>query len=191
MDPQLRQKFEMEALADICDELNYYQLLKVERGCEQALIDEAYRAEARRLHPDRFNSNPDKNVKAWANKVYRLFQEAWNTLKDPETRAAYDDQLEEGARRLSIEKRRAAAAEAAAAANPEHAAKTEKGGKYWKMALQNWHDKEYQGCVMQIQFALNFEPDNETMIEWKEKAEKKAAEATEEQAGNAYKLRIV
>ena len=79
----------------------------------------------------------------------------------------------------------------AAAANPEHAAKTDKGGKYWKMALQNWHDKEYQGCVMQIQFALNFEPDNETMIEWKEKAEKKAAEATQEKAGNAYKLRIV
>jgi hypothetical protein len=44
---------------------------------------------------------------------------------------------------------------------------------------------------MQIQFALNFEPGNETMIEWKEKAEKKAAEATQEKAGNAYKLRIV
>jgi len=191
MEAHLRQKLEMEALADISGELNYYQLLKLERGCPQEQIDPAYRAEARRLHPDRFNSNPDSRVKDWANQIYRIFQEAWNTLKDPEARAAYDDQLEEGARRLSLEQRKAAANEAAAAANPEHAATTDKGGKYWKMALQNWHDGEYQGCVMQIQFALNFEPDNETMKEWLEKAKNKAAEETEEKAGNAYKLRIM
>ena len=191
MEAQLRQKLEMEALADIVEELSYYQLLKLERGCAQESVDEAYRAEARRLHPDRYSSHPDPKVKTWANQIYRVFQEAWNTLKDPEARAAYDDQLEEGERRMSLERRKNAEAAAAAAANPEHAATTEKGGKYWRMALQNWHDGEYQGCMMQIQFALNFEPDNETFKEWLEKAKVKAEEDVQDKAGGAYKLRIV
>jgi len=191
MDAHKRQKIELETLAELLPELNYYQLLRLERRVAQEFVDKAYRAEARRMHPDRYASHPDVTVKTHANEIYRVLQEAWNTLKDPEARTAYDQELEEGARRLSIDSRRRAEAEAAAAANPEHAALSEKGGKYWKMALQNWHDKEFQGCVMQIQFALNFEPDNDTFKEWLERAKAKVEEDSNDKAGNVYKLRIV
>ena len=76
------------------------------------------------------------------------------------------------------------------ATNPEHAASHPKAENYWKMGLKDWHRKNYKGCVMNIQFALNFEPENETMLEWLEKA-KNAAENKAKKEHNPYKLRIV
>ena len=116
--------------------------------------------------------------------------EAWKTLKDPETRETYNQELEEGRRRMTDEAKKAAEAAAAAAANPIHAAQTEKGMKFWRMALRNWHDGEFSGAAMNIQFALNFEPENETFLEWLDKA-KNAQEGVADEKRNPYKLRIV
>ena len=190
MDQFLAQTVEVQTLKEILNDLNYYQLLQVDPLAPAEEIERAYRKEARRLHPDRYARNPDGDVKRSANKIYRMVMEAWNTLQDPDSREAYDNELEEGRRRMSEEAKKAAEEAAARAANPIHAAKTEKGLKFWRMALRNWHDGEFSGCMMNAQFALNFEPDNETFKEWIEKAKKAAAEGGSEKR-NPYKLRIV
>ena len=74
--------------------------------------------------------------------------------------------------------------------SPEHAASDPKAEKYWHMALKDWDDKNYKGCVMNIQFALSFEPDNEIMKEWLDKA-KTASTKKSAETKNPYKLRIV
>lgn len=191
MNRRQKQMIEIEAIHELLPDLNYYQLLGLKLGCDQAEIDPAYRGEARRLHPDRYATVGGPEVKARVNAIYRAVNEAYRTLRDPDARAAYDDELANGGRRMSEEARKEAEAAAAAASNPELAAKTEAGAKYWKMALQNWESKNYKGCVQMIKFAMTFEKGNEVFQEWLDKAEKAALESDDQKEHNPYKLRIV
>jgi len=191
MNRRMKQAIELETLHELLPDLSYYQLLGLELGVEQSSIEQAFRAEARRLHPDRSAMLGGPEIKSKANAIYRSLNEAYRTLRDPDARAAYDEELASGGRRMSAEARKEAEAAAAAANNPELAAKTEKGMKYWKLALQCWEAKDYKGTVMQIQFALMYEKDNDTFKEWLEKAKKAKDDNPVDDGHNPYKLRIV
>lgn len=190
MDVRMRQAYEAEALAEILGEVDYYRLLQLPRTCAQADIEPAFREESRRLHPDRFARVGDAELRNKVNRIYRALNEAYRTLRDPDARSAYDNELGTGSQRLSDEGRKEAKAGAAANADPEQAARTEKGGKYWRMALQCWKDGDYSGCVMQTQFALTFEPDNEVMKEQLTKAKERVANTAKKASDNPYKIRI-
>ena len=117
--------------------------------------------------------------------------DAYRVLRDPDARARYDAERRGGQIRMDQESRRQAAEDAAAKNDPARAARTDKGGKYWKMALQNWNDKDYSGAMMNIQFAITFEPDNEVFKEWLEKAKQARDEKKKDiTMANAYKIRI-
>ncbi len=62
---------------------DYYQILGVERGADEAAIKKAYRKLARKYHPD---VSKEKN----AEEKFKEVAEAYEVLKDPEKRAAYD-----------------------------------------------------------------------------------------------------
>lgn len=63
---------------------DYYQLLGVERGADEAELKKAYRKLAMQYHPDR---NPGD---AEAEKKFKEISEAYDVLKDDQKRAAYD-----------------------------------------------------------------------------------------------------
>jgi len=66
-------------------ELNYYELLQVDRDAHVTIIRYAYRFLAAMYHPDNAETgNADK---------FRTISEAWNTLSDEGKRAAYDMSL--------------------------------------------------------------------------------------------------
>jgi len=65
-------------------EVDYYQLLEVERGADDAALKAAYRRLAMKFHPDR---NPGD---AAAEQKFKAINEAYDVLKDPQKRAAYD-----------------------------------------------------------------------------------------------------
>jgi molecular chaperone DnaJ len=63
---------------------DYYELLEVERGADEAALKSAYRRLAMKYHPDR---NPGDAV---AEQKFKAISEAYDVLKDPQKRAAYD-----------------------------------------------------------------------------------------------------
>ncbi len=190
MDGQQRVSIEVNSLHGVLDEVDYYRLLGLDRDCPQAAIEGAVRRENRDRHPDRVSPIGDASLTKMANEIYQRIKEAGECLADPDQRAQYDEVLKAGIMRMTDEAIELAEKERQKAENPEHAASHPKAEKYWKMALNDWHKKNYKGCMMNIQFAMNFEPDNEVMAEWLEKA-KGAASKKAVAERNPYKLRIV
>lgn len=65
-------------------ETDYYELLEVERTADDAAIKSSYRKLAMKFHPDR---NPGDGE---AENRFKAISEAYECLKDPQKRAAYD-----------------------------------------------------------------------------------------------------
>lgn len=183
---KIRQRVEIETIYELLDRLDYYQLLGLPRDAPQADVEPGYRSASRNYHPDRVARLGDKALSRRANTIYKTIGEANKVLKDPDKRATYDQELSEGNLRLSDEGRKEGGND-----DPALAAKTEKGQKYWILALQQWRDGDYQGCVMNIQFALTFEKDNEIFAEYLDKAKQKAQAQSKDKKKNPYKLRLV
>ncbi len=65
-------------------DIDYYELLECERGADDAVLKASYRRLAMQWHPDK---NPGD---AAAEQRFKAISEAYDCLKDPQKRAAYD-----------------------------------------------------------------------------------------------------
>lgn len=63
---------------------DYYELLGVPRGADEATIKAAYRRLAKECHPDRHGGCVNQEAR------FKAISEAYECLKDPQKRAAYD-----------------------------------------------------------------------------------------------------
>ncbi|WP_135502659.1 molecular chaperone DnaJ [Roseovarius aestuariivivens] len=63
---------------------DYYDVLGISKGASADEIKKAYRKKAKELHPDRNKDNPNSE------KQFKEAGEAYDVLKDPEKKAAYD-----------------------------------------------------------------------------------------------------
>ncbi|MFI5279845.1 MAG: molecular chaperone DnaJ [Gemmatimonadales bacterium] len=71
---------------------DYYRILGVERGADEAELKKAYRKLAMTFHPDR-NTEPDAEAR------FKEITEAYEVLRDPDKRALYDRYGEAGLKR--------------------------------------------------------------------------------------------
>ena len=65
-------------------EADYYELLEVERGADDATLKSSYRRLAMRFHPDKNPGDAEAEAK------FKAISAAYSCLSDPQKRAAYD-----------------------------------------------------------------------------------------------------
>ncbi|HRI36721.1 MAG TPA: DnaJ domain-containing protein [bacterium] len=62
----------------------YYEILEIDRGADDATIKRAYRKKAMECHPDRHGGDKEKEA------MFKRVNEAYATLSDADKRRKYD-----------------------------------------------------------------------------------------------------
>src|SRR4051812_7353616 len=65
-------------------EVDFYELLECERTADDATLKASYRKLAMKYHPDKNDGCKDSEAR------FKAVSEAYDSLKDPQKRAAYD-----------------------------------------------------------------------------------------------------
>jgi curved DNA-binding protein CbpA len=88
------EKAELDAFFERLDAAtNYYQMLGIVRPANDADIKRAYHSLAKRFHPDHFRKAVDDKVYARIESAFAQIAQAYETLKNKQSRAAYDSKL--------------------------------------------------------------------------------------------------
>ena len=86
---QVQQKLKFaQGKAKAAKKKDYYKILGVEKGCDEAALKKAYRKLALKWHPDKNNETPEQHKRA--EKMFKEINEAWAVLSDPQKRKQHD-----------------------------------------------------------------------------------------------------
>jgi len=148
---------EIKALARIIEELDYYQLLHLDRDAVAGQVKRAYHATSRAFHPDA-NRHLDADLQEACRVIAKRVSEAYAVLRDPRRRQAYDRRLDEGARpRMQLGE---AQAEAGRRDSEERGGRTPQGRQFFKLAETARSRGDLVAAARNLQTALTFEPGN-------------------------------
>lgn len=161
---------EIMVISGLITQMDYYQVLKVDRKAIFPEVKKAFFRESQAWHPDRYYSSTDAELKDAVMTVYKRIAEAYAALRDPALRTKYDAQLASGGANRLDRKEAAAAASGAPAADPK--AKNSMAQKYLTLGLSAFRKGDFAAAVLNLDFALKYEQTNEGI-------QKKLAEAKE------------
>ena len=149
---------EVQALAQILDDLDYFQVLKVTPAASPTDLKAAFYRESRVYHPDQFFAG-DPEVLAWVSRVYKRITEAYFVLRDDARRAKYaaDVAGPERAKKLRFteesEQEQKKAKEADFGTTPN-------GRKFYQAALADLQRGNQTAAERNLKMALMYEPGN-------------------------------
>ena len=150
---------EVQALVQVLDELDYFQILKVEHTAEPAAIKLAYYRESRTYHPDRFFTDKNLELKESVGRIYKRINEAYVVLRDDAKRAKYAQDVsgperpkklrfvEESEQELKKEKEQEIGA-------------TPQGRKFFVAGMLDLNAQRWAAAERNFKLALTYEPAN-------------------------------
>ncbi|MFM7200473.1 MAG: J domain-containing protein [Myxococcota bacterium] len=151
-------QIEVQMVLELMEHLDYYQLLKIPADAPATMVQKAFFRESRAFHPDRYYGVTDETFKSQVLTVYKRLAEAYGVLKDPETRAFYDQQrARDGGGRLD---RAAFEAHQRQQSVPEAAATTPNGRKFLSLGLESVKAGNQKAALLNLQLAISAEPEN-------------------------------
>jgi DnaJ-class molecular chaperone len=173
-------KTQLEAVVQIMDKLSHYQLLKISPTASRKDIQEAFHREAYHFHPDQYQSSADPALLDCSKKIYSRIVEAYRTLISHEKREAYDkiNKIFHTQIITEVNEVHANTITSAKAKTPGASA----GQRFFKMAQGAAAQGQYQAAKMNLQIALNADPNNQEFLHLLSRIEaqmKKSSQQTE------------
>ncbi len=154
---------EVETLAAVLDQLDYYAVLKLQPGAGAAEVRAAYHRESRVYHPDRFAAAGSAELRATIGRIYRRINEAYTVLRDDRRRERYlaDVTGPDRARKLRFtEADEAQVKEERQRRIEEQFGQTPNGRKFYATATQEARGERWEAAERAIKSALVYEPAN-------------------------------
>jgi DnaJ-class molecular chaperone len=188
---------EPEQLADLevrcsrLDDMDYFEVLMVERTTAPADIKKAFYRESRTYHPDRFFHLEDKALKERVNELYKRVTEAYYVLRDDTKRRKYTEDISGPERAQKLRFTEAAEVETRAAAKrqvEEQIGTTPKGRQFYQTGASDAEAGRWASAERNLKMALTFEPAN---ARYKEKLAEvqKVLQEESRNKGDAFKIR--
>jgi DnaJ-class molecular chaperone len=152
-------EIEAQALAQILDELDYFQILKVGQAASPAEIKAAYYRESRAYHPDRFSTLPPGELKDNIGRIYKRINEAYVCLREDSKRIKYLADIIGGERQKKLRFVEASEQELKKEKEQEVGA-TPQGRKFFMAGLADMAAQRFAAAERNFKMALTYEPNN-------------------------------
>ncbi|HYD40878.1 MAG TPA: DnaJ domain-containing protein [Anaeromyxobacter sp.] len=159
---------EVETLATVLDQLDYFGVLKVPQTATPGEIKAAYYRESRAYHPDRYAALESPQLKEMIGRIYRRVNEAYTVLRDDRKRAKYlaDVTGPEREQKLRFtEQDEAQVKEAQKKKLEEQFGQTPNGRKFYAAALKEIEAQRWEAAERALKSALMYEAGNQKFKE--------------------------
>ena len=153
--------FEIEAaaLAQVLDELDYFQILKIGQTAGPSEIKSAYYRESRAYHPDRFYQLPNADLKESIGRIYKRINEAYVCLRDDVKRTKYLADVSGPERQKKLRFVEASEQEMKKDKEQEIGT-TPQGRKFFMAGLSDMAGQRFAAAERNFKMALTYEPNN-------------------------------
>ncbi|MCP3101803.1 DnaJ domain-containing protein [Myxococcus sp. K15C18031901] len=173
------------------DQLDYFEVLVLERSASPADIKKAFYRESRTYHPDRFFQLESKELKELVNELYKRVTEAYYVLRDDTKRKKYivDVTGPERAQKLRFTEASEAESKAAVKKEQEEQIGTHpKGRQFYQQAQKDIDGGNWAAAERNLKMALTYEPANARYKEGLTEAQKRLQEESKAK-GDSFKIR--
>ncbi len=154
---------ELETLAAVLDQLDYFGVLKVPQTATPGDIKAAYYRESRAYHPDRFAALESAELKEMIGRIYRRVNEAYTVLRDDRKRARYLADVTGPDREKKLrftEAEEAQVKEEQKKKIEEQFGQTPNGRKFFAAALKAMEASQWEAAERALKSALMYEAGN-------------------------------
>jgi DnaJ-class molecular chaperone len=152
-------EIEAQALAQILEELDYFQILKVGQNASPPEIKAAYYRESRAYHPDRFFQLANAELKEAIGRIYKRINEAYVCLRDDTKRVKYLADILGTDRQKKLRFVEASEQEMKKEKEQEVGA-TPQGRKFFMAGLSDMAAQRFASAERNFKMALTYEPNN-------------------------------
>jgi curved DNA-binding protein CbpA len=153
---------ELNSVSKVIDDLDYYQILKLDQMAFDEDIKKAYFEESRVYHPDKYY-NEAAEIQEKINKIFKRVCEAYKVLSDQEKRALYTKLISGTDRKKYLRFDLRLLKEATE--KKEDEGQNPLAKKYYKMAKTAFQNKDFKAAKINLQLAIKVEPNNQTFLD--------------------------
>ncbi|ATB47113.1 molecular chaperone DnaJ [Corallococcus macrosporus DSM 14697] len=190
-DLDAQQLADLEARCSRLDQLDYFEVLMLEKTATPADIKRAFYRESRTYHPDRFFQVDSRELKERINDLYKRVTEAYYVLRDDSKRKKYVTDVTGPERAQKLRFTEASEAETKAAAKKEQEEQIgthPKGRQFFQQAQRDADAGNWAAAERNLKMALTYEPANARYKERLAEVQKQSQDESRDKGGS-FKIR--
>src|ERR1700730_5275169 len=150
-------EIEARALAQVLEELDYFQILKIGQNASPGEINAAYYRESRAYHPDRFSTLPAGEMKDTIGRIYKRINEAYVCLREDTKRVKYLADVLGPERQKKL---RFVEASEQELKKEQEVGATPQARKFFMASLADMAAQRFASAERNFKMALTYEPSN-------------------------------